>query len=356
MPSTLFNGAVPFLLKGKSDGDLPGNVGSPVAQSSVARRLTARAWVLLGLLAVGVGQVLASPATAYAHGGVAPGDNLWLAWNTGNPLPTLILFVVAFLYVNGLSKWERPSHPVNVWQKICFFSGLFVLFLALQSPIDPLAEHYFFIHQVQHLMIRMLGPLLVLLGAPLTPMLRGLPLWMLQGVVRSLVRRTVVRKAYHQLTNPVVAVGIFMAALYLWQIPFLHDTAVRNDYVHELMHGTMLFSGFLFWWLVIDPKPHRSRLHYGLRVLYLGLIVLPNTVLGAGITFSRGLLYQSYSEVEQPFVLNAITDQQLGGLFLWVIGDMMSIIAAGIVMVMWYQREQEKDRLETAQREGRTGA
>ena len=315
-------------------------------------RISAKSWLLLGLSIIVIWNVTVPSATAHAHGGVAPGDNLWLAWNTGNPFPTLILFLVAYLYVNGLGRWDRPSHPVTIWHKISFFSGLLVLFLALQSPIDPLAEHYFFIHQIQHLMLRMLGPLLVLLGAPLTPMLRGLPLWLLQGGVRSVVRRDWVREAYHRLTNPVVAVGIFLGALYLWQIPFLHDTAVRNDYVHELMHFSMLFSGFLFWWLVIDPKPHRSRMHYGLRVLYLGLIVLPNTVLGAGITFSRGLLYQSYAEVEQPFVLNAITDQQLGGLFLWVVGDMMSIVAAGIVMIMWYQQEQEKERLEAARRGG----
>ena len=316
------------------------------------RRLrSGKGWLLLALGLVGVWQFLAGAPAAYAHGGVAPGDNLWAAWNTTNPLPTLFLFLAAFLYVNGLGKWERPSHPLNAWHKISFFSGLLVIFLALQSPIDPLAEHYFFIHQIQHLMLRMLGPLLVLLGAPLTPMLRGLPLWLLQGGVRTVVRSARVRRGYYYLTNPVVAVMVFLSVLYFWQVPLLHDAAVRNDYVHEVMHGTMLFSGFLFWWLVIDPKPHRSRLHYGLRVLYLGLIVLPNTLLGAGITFSRGLLYASYAEVEQPFVLDAIIDQQLGGLFLWVIGDMMSIIAAGIVMVMWYQREQEQDRLEAARRE-----
>ena len=314
------------------------------------RRFGPRSWVLVTSVVAGAWHFLAGPAVAHAHGGVDPGDNLWLAWNTGNPLPSLFLFIAAYLYVNGLGKWERPSHPIHPAQKICFFSGLFVIFLALQSPIDPLAEHYFFIHQIQHLMIRMLGPLLVLLGAPLTPMLRGLPLWLLQGGVRTLVRQQWARRAYHRLTNPVVAVGIFLGALYLWQVPFLHDAAVRNDYVHELMHATMLFSGFLFWWLVIDPKPHRSRMHYGLRVLYLGLIVLPNTVLGAGITFSRGLQYQAYTDFPQPIPLAALTDQQLGGLLLWVVGDMMSILAAGIVMIMWYQQEQEKDRLEAAQR------
>lgn len=319
------------------------------------RAFRMKLWVLAALGAFLSWKVLAGAPAAYAHGGVDPGDNIWLAWNTGNPLPSLFLFVAAYLYVNGLGKWERPSHPVNIWQKISFFSGLFLIFIALQSPVDPLAEHYFFVHQVQHLIIRMVGPLLVLLGAPLTPMLRGLPLWLLQGGVRSLVRKYWARRLYHHLTNPAAAVGLFMGALYLWQVPFLHDMAVRNDYVHELMHITMLFSGFLFWWLVIDPKPHRSRLHYGLRVLYLGLIVLPNTVLGAAITFSRGLMYRSYTDFPQPVALDAIIDQQLGGLLLWVVGDMMSIIAAGIVMAMWYQKEQEKDRLEAAQRSEQAG-
>ena len=104
----------------------------------------------------------------------------------------------------------------------------------------------------------------------------------------------------------------------------------------------MLTSGFLFWWIVIDPKPHRSRLHYGLRVLYLGLIVLPNTLLGAGITFQEGLIYSSYQELPRPWEgFSHLSDQRLGGLILWVPGDMMSILSAGIVMFVWYQREME---------------
>ena len=79
---------------------------------------------------------------------------------------------------------------------------------------------------------------------------------------------------------------MFLSVLYLWQVPDLHNLALRNGAVHIFMHLTMLSSGFLFWWLVIDPKPHRSRMHYGLRVLYLGLIILPNTLLGAVILFS----------------------------------------------------------------------
>jgi putative membrane protein len=304
-------------------------------------------WLLGGLATASMLWLLAGAAAVSAHGGVDPGQNILTAWSS-NPLPSLILFFAAYLYVNGLSKGPRPSHPVTGWQQASFFAGLFAIFLALQSPIDPLSDHLFSIHQLQHVLLRMIGPPLVLAGAPLTPMLRGLPLWALQGIVRPTVRNPTARHAYDLFTNPVVTITMSLGFLYLWQVPFLHNVAVRNDYIHEVMHFTMLFSGFLFWWVVIDPSPHRSRLHHGLRVLYLGLIVLPNTLLGAGITFNGGLIYDAYLDFPQPLGLDPLIDQQLGGLVLWVMGDMMSIIAAGVVMVMWYQKEQEQERIDAA--------
>ena len=191
----------------------------------------------------------------------------------------------------------------------------------------------------------MIGPLLILLGAPLTPILRGLPNWALMNIVRPTVGNGTIRLLYFKITNPVLTSVIFMGSLYMWQIPFLHNLAVRNDIFHEFMHLSMLFSALLFWWIVIDPKPHRSRLHYGLRVLYLGLLVLPNTLLGAIITFSRSLLYESYYEFPQPFGLAPMLDQQIGGLTLWVVGDMMCILVAGITMIFWYNHEKSLDQV-----------
>ena len=297
----------------------------------------------LTALFLGIGFWVTRTATAEAHGGIEPGQNLLLAWNS-NPLPSLGIFLAAYLYINGLNRWNHPSHPVSKWQRISFFSGLIIIFLALQSPIDPLAEHQFSIHQVQHLLLRMLGPLLVLSGAPLTPMLRGTPLWVLQGIIKPIVRASISHKVYGFITNPVLTTIVFIATIYLWQVPEAHDMAVRSDLIHCGMHMTMLLSGFLFWWLVIDPKPHRSRLHFGLRILYLGLIVIPNTILGAAITFNSNLLYEAYQEFPQPLGLSPIMDQQLGGLILWVFGDMMSILAAGIVMILWYKKEQAQEQ------------
>ena len=165
------------------------------------------------------------------------------------------------------------------------------------------------------------------------------------NMVRPTVGNGLIRILYFKITNPVLTSVIFMGSLYMWQVPFLHNLAVRNDVFHEFMHFSMLFSGLLFWWIVIDPKPHRSRLHYGLRVLFLGLLVLPNTLLGAIITFSRSLLYESYYEFPQPFALAPMLDQQIGGLSLWVVGDMMCILVAGITMIFWYNNEKSLDQV-----------
>ncbi len=292
--------------------------------------------------------LMASPVV-HAHSGIDEGQNPLTVWNV-NPLPTLVLLLFANLYLTGLSRWERPSHPVRLWQKVCFFGGLLCLFVALQSPLDPLAEHMLSFHQLQHLLLRMFGPLLVLLGAPLTPVLRGLPAWALKGVVRPVVSNRAARRAYEILTNPVLTTILFLSVLYIWQVPGAHNAALRNTGLHEFMHVTMLGSGFLFWWLVVDPKPHRSRLHYGLRVLYLGLIVIPNTLLGAAITFADHVIYSAYGDVEQLFNMSLMTDQQIGGTILWVPGDMMSVIVAGIVMIMWYQKEEAQGPLDAASR------
>ncbi len=295
--------------------------------------------LLLVVPALALLQLLWFVPAVHAHGGIEAGQNPFTAWNW-NPLPTLLLLVFAYLYLNGLSNWERPSHPISRWQKASFFTGLFLIFISLQSPLDNLSEHMLSFHQLQHFLLRMMAPLLVLLGAPLTPVLRGLPPWVLQRIVRPTVRHSLARAAYEKLTNPVITVALFMGVLYLWQFPGAFNLSLRNEFVHALMHITMTSSGFIFYWAVIDPKPHRSRVHYGVRVLYLGLIVLPNTVLGAVITFSRGIIYTGYEDVYQPFGISLLTDQQLGGLFLWVPGDMMSILVAGIVMIMWYEREE----------------
>ena len=175
-----------------------------------------RFWLFsLGALALALPWVL-GVTPAHAHGGVDSGQNVATAWNWEPTVP-LGLLLAGALYVAGLRNWKNPSHPINAWQRVSFFAGLGVIFLALQSPLDPLSDHLFLAHQVQHLVLRMIGPPLILLGAPLTPLLRGLPTAARQRVVRPLAGTPVIRRLYAFLTHPMVAAVLFLGTLFFWQ-------------------------------------------------------------------------------------------------------------------------------------------
>lgn len=268
-------------------------------------------------------------------------SGIWSMW-TLDPIGILGPAVFGFLYFNGLRKWPNGSHPVRPWRRVAFALGQLAVFVALVSPIDTLSDQFFFMHQVQHLLLRVVAPVLILLGAPLTPILRGLPESALQELVRPIAGNRRMRAFYSRMTHPLVTLGLFIGALWIWQVQELQNLVVRNTWVHLLMHFTMFGSAMLFWWLVIDPAPHRSRIHYGMRVLYVAITIVPNTVLGAMIVFSHGVLYQAYGEAAHVWPITAINDQLIGGLILWLPMEMMSVVIAGVVFVMWFLQEEKQ--------------
>lgn len=255
----------------------------------------------------------------------------------------VVTAIFGWLYFRGLRNWKSRSRAVSRWQIASFYVGLAILFLTLESPLDEMADHAFWIHQIQHLLLRMVGPILIMLGAPVTPILRGLPMSVRQKVVRPIVRDRRVRAVYGFLTNHVVASVLFIGTLYFWQLPSMHDEAILNNTVHNYgMHLSMFLTGMIFWWIIIDPKPRRARLHYGARAILLGMVTFPNTLLGVIITFSRSNLYTAYDQLGRLWHLTPTVDQQIGGILLWIPGDMMSVATAAIVWSMWYRQDKEE--------------
>jgi putative membrane protein len=269
--------------------------------------------------------------------------NAWALWSL-DPIGIVGPVFFGYLYFNGLRKWPHGSHPVRRWQRLSFVAGQVALFVALVSPIDALSDRYFFMHQLQHLLVRVFAPILILLGAPLTPVLRGLPEGSLAVFVRPVAGSRRMRAVYSRLTNPLLCLGLFIGTLYMWQIQQLQNLVVRNGVVHLLMHFMMFASAMLYWWLVIDPAPHRSRVHYGLRVLYVAITIVPNTALGAIIVFSRVVLYPAYGELPRAWSMDVLNDQVIGGLILWLPMEMISVVIAGIVFIMWFRQEDDRSR------------
>ena len=261
----------------------------------------------------------------------------------------LIPLALGVLYARGLRNWSFEPRLWKPWQPYLFYTGLAAVVITVASPIDALADDLFFMHMIQHMLLVMVGPPLILLGAPTTPVLRGLPPAIRRNVVKHLAGSLRVRSLYRWLTFPVVGWLLFVFNGWTWHMYTpSYDLALRDGGVHLLQHGTFVATASLFWWSVIDPRPLRSQLAYPLRLIYLGVTMFQNVALGASITFRDEILYPFYAEGPRLWNLAALSDQRTGGLIMWIVGDMMIIAALLITMAIWFRRGEERSRQEEA--------
>ncbi|HJM90179.1 MAG TPA: cytochrome c oxidase assembly protein [Dehalococcoidia bacterium] len=284
--------------------------------------------------------------SAPAHGDPEAVDVWWQAWSFD--LTVLIpVAIAALFYLDGLSRWRDRSRLHSRWRTTSYFSGLLILVLALESPLDYLSAHHFTFHMVQHEVLMMVALPLILLGAPTTPSLLGMPRWLRMGVVRRVVGQGLVRAIFRFVTHPLVAVIVLTVLMYAWHLaPGWYDAALRNEWIHALQHGSFILAALLFWWNVIDPMPLRARMSYPLRMVYLLVGSTPKHFLAALLAFGDEPLYDVYAEVERIIDMSLLTDQALGGMLMWAPSQMMHLAGIGIIFFIWANRSEEETRRE----------
>ena len=148
--------------------------------------------------------------------------------------PLVGLTVAAVLY--ALGRRERDTFRCDA----CFYLGLLVIVAAIDSPIDRYADRLFWVHMVQHVLLTMVAPPLILLGRPWPRSVRALPLGARRVIARSL-------HACRVLAAPIVAFILFNGILLAWHLPVLFDLTLRNGAVHDLEHALFLVTALLFW-------------------------------------------------------------------------------------------------------------
>ena len=230
-----------------------------------------------------------------------------------------------------------------LWRTAIFLLGLATLLVALASPIDTYAGVSFAVHMVQHMLLTVVAAPLLMLGAPIRPLLRGLPGWVRAAIVRPLARARSVRTFVHLLRHPLIAAALYVGGLYAWHLPNVYDAALLDARVHLIEHAWFFFSALLFWSVVIDPEPFRATLGYGARLPYLLVLgAAQNTVLGGILSFSSRLLYTAYADAGATvFDLDRVTDQRIGGAIMWVVGDFVFLAAASVAFFLWLAEEEE---------------
>jgi cytochrome c oxidase assembly factor CtaG/ferredoxin len=207
-----------------------------------------------------------------------------------------------------------------------FLSGLTVVYLALASPIEPLSDLLLQVHMLQHLLLMMVAPPLLWLGAPFFPLLRGLPRTIRMVWVAPLLSAPPLRRLFQRLTHPLTALVLFTAATWFWHVPVVYDLALRSSGWHYLQHICFLSTALLFWYPVIRPYPARPRWSLWWLVPVLLLADLSNTLLSALLTFSTHVLYRYYAEMPRLGGLSALEDQSAAGVLMWVPGSVVFLV------------------------------
>lgn len=272
------------------------------------------------------------------------------------PVFILVLVLLAILYTRGWIRLRRRSSNnalVPVWKLVGYLFALLVLGLALLSFIDILGASLFYFHMIQHLMLTMIAGPLVMLADPMPITLWGMPDFLRKGVGRSLSKllhrdspyRGILRKA----TSPGVSYVLMLVLLWGWHDPRLYNLALRSQFWHDFEHISFFYSSVIYWWHVTGAGPRiRPMMSRPRRILYL-FGGIPSTFLpGVVISFASTVIYTYYLTAPpaiEPFYMEPINDQILGGIIMWVPGSMMFFVGALVLIGRWLQDQEKASRI-----------
>lgn len=189
----------------------------------------------------------------------------------------------------------------------------------------------------------MLGPMLIALSWPAAALVAGLPAIARRRVLAPVAASRPVKATFAVIGHPAVATALFILALYFWEIPRYHDMAILNEPIHYLMHFTMLLAGLIFWQRIFDQRPAPQGLRYGVRLMMLWLVTLSSIALGSFTTLKTMVLYPAYDVLGRLYGTPALTDEQFGGLIIWIPSAMMCLFSILIIIHWWGRRETRND-------------
>jgi cytochrome c oxidase assembly factor CtaG len=250
------------------------------------------------------------------------------------PALTLVLSVSGLVYVRGWLILHRLTPALfQRWRLLSFLAGLMVFWLAVSSPLDALSNLLLSAHMVQHVLLLMVAPPLLLLGSPTLPLLRGLPRTWARDGMAPFLRWTPLRNFAHRLTAPIVCWVLMTMTLLAWHIPAAFELALQSSSWHKMEHLCFVVAALLFWWPVVRPFPFRPRWPLWSLPIYLLAADLVNTALSATLAFSDRVLYPTYANMPQLFGVTALSDQAAAGVIMWIPGSLAFMIPAIVITI-----------------------
>ena len=268
-------------------------------------------------------------------------ESIWTHWH-GHPDALIGLAIVQGAYLLGVGPLRERynlADSIEPRQIATFTAGIVIIFIALLSPIHVLSDNYLFsMHMVQHVLLTLVAPPLLILGTP-------------DWLIRPLLRPNLAFRAARLATHPIVAFALFNMIFSIWHIPALYATSLNNHWVHIGEHLLFMGTAVIMWWPIVSMMPELPRLSYPIQMGYLFLLSLAQIIVFAIITFAREPLYEFYVNAPRIWGISPLLDQQLGAIVMKIGGGTLFLTLFIIIFFRWFKQEEEINRIEFPERE-----
>jgi putative membrane protein len=249
----------------------------------------------------------------------------WWRWSI-HPSTVIGIGALGAIYLWAAHRLQRQPTPA---QKVYFFSGLLLMFASLNGPLHDLSDDYLFsAHMVQHLLLTLVLPPLLLAGVP------G---WMIRRPLATRFTAPVARF----LTRAPIAFVVFNLVIAGWHLPPLYNAAMANHNIHIVEHLMFMVAAVLMWWPLMSQIPELPRLAYPGQMLYSFLMSIPMSIIAVYIAMSDHVLYPAYAAAPRVFSLSPLEDQLLGALIMWIPGGIIFYIIMTVVFFKWNARGED---------------
>ncbi|GAB3166091.1 cytochrome c oxidase assembly protein [Telluribacter humicola] len=243
----------------------------------------------------------------------------------GAYLPLVLLLFVAAIYLSAVWRLIQRHRNWNLWRTMSFISGIILLAVAMSPAMMSYAHADFRGHMLMHLLIGMLAPLGLVLGAPITLALKSLPLKggrTLTAILRS--------QPLYFLSHPITTLLLNIGGMYLLYLTPLYNATLTSPALHYLIHIHFLTAGFLFTWSIAGPDPAPCRPGLQLRVMVLFVSIAAHAYLSKAM---YAYLYPRHS----PHPAEEI---QAGAKLMYYGGDLSELLLAVALFSIWYQKRR----------------
>ena len=250
-----------------------------------------------------------------------------------SPVSVVSVSLAGWFYMRGLTRSARIRGAVSIWRPALFFVGLTCILAATNAPLASLGHSLFSVHQVEHLLLRLAGPLLIAVSQPWRFLQVSLNRrW--RRYLGALGKSFVVRFMAH----PVTATALLIAALFVWQFPVLYGLAQRIAVIEMFAHFAMVLAGIWYFGMLFDPRDPPEGARRGARLISSFAVIVSNIFLGSLTTLKEVSLYASYQTAGTGF-LDPLSDETMGGYTIWVPSSMLMIAAIILVLNGWNAAE-----------------